>query len=166
MSPNTNTSERMCAEGTIVSSRFAHPGEPVGRYRQTVSLQNLLSSYPHAGALLRPKLIEKSWLIETWKCGTEANNSRSAHQEVYTQWDLKLITVFPAVLDPTLRHMNSVHIIIPYLLTMHINIIIISSSEVLCASVLVKSGLENRDYGHRGTAALTMRHPSILKSWH
>jgi hypothetical protein len=35
------------------------------------------------------------------------------------------------------------------------------SSEVLCASVLVKSGLENRDYGCRGPAALTMRHPSI-----
>jgi hypothetical protein len=40
------------------------------------------------------------------------------------------------------------------------------SSEVLCASVLVKSGLENRDYGRRGSAALTMRHPSIRKSWH
>jgi hypothetical protein len=39
-------------------------------------------------------------------------------------------------------------------------------SEVLCASVLVKSGLENRDYGRRGSAALTMRHPSIRKSWH
>jgi hypothetical protein len=40
------------------------------------------------------------------------------------------------------------------------------SSEVLCASVLVKSGLENRHYGRRGSAALTMRHPSIRKSWH
>jgi hypothetical protein len=40
------------------------------------------------------------------------------------------------------------------------------SSEALCASVLVKSGLENRDYGRRGSAALTMRHPSIRKSWH
>jgi hypothetical protein len=38
--------------------------------------------------------------------------------------------------------------------------------EVLCASVLVKFGLENRDYGRRGSAALTMRHPSIRKSWH
>jgi hypothetical protein len=38
------------------------------------------------------------------------------------------------------------------------------SSEVLCASVLVKSGLENRDYGRRGSAALIMRHPSIDKS--
>jgi hypothetical protein len=28
--------------------------------------------------------------------------------------------------------------------------------EVLCASVIVKSGLENRDYGRRGSAALTM----------
>jgi hypothetical protein len=36
------------------------------------------------------------------------------------------------------------------------------SSEVLCAIVLVKSGLENRDYGRRGSAALTMR-PSISK---
>jgi hypothetical protein len=28
------------------------------------------------------------------------------------------------------------------------------------------SGLENRDYGRTGSAALTMRHPSIRKSWH
>jgi hypothetical protein len=40
------------------------------------------------------------------------------------------------------------------------------SSEVLCANVLVKSGLENRDYDRRGSAALTMRHPSISRSWH
>jgi hypothetical protein len=39
------------------------------------------------------------------------------------------------------------------------------SSEVPCASVLVKSGLKNRDYGRRGYAALTMQHPSIRKSW-
>jgi hypothetical protein len=31
---------------------------------------------------------------------------------------------------------------------------------------VVGLGLENRDYGHKGSAALTMRHPSILKSWH
>jgi hypothetical protein len=36
----------------------------------------------------------------------------------------------------------------------------------LCASVLVKSGLENRDYGRGGSAALTMRHPSVRKSWY
>jgi hypothetical protein len=40
------------------------------------------------------------------------------------------------------------------------------SIEVHCASVLVKSGLENRDYGRRGLAALTMRHSSIHKSFH
>jgi hypothetical protein len=28
------------------------------------------------------------------------------------------------------------------------------------------AGLENRDYGRTGSAALTMRHPSIYKSWH
>jgi hypothetical protein len=39
-------------------------------------------------------------------------------------------------------------------------------SEKLCASVLVKPGLENRDYGRRGSAALAMRHPSMQKSWH
>jgi hypothetical protein len=27
-------------------------------------------------------------------------------------------------------------------------------------------GLENRDYGRRGSAALTTRHPSNRKSWH
>jgi hypothetical protein len=26
--------------------------------------------------------------------------------------------------------------------------------------------LENRDYGRRGSVALTMRHPSIRKSWY
>jgi hypothetical protein len=39
------------------------------------------------------------------------------------------------------------------------------SSEVLCASVLVKSGLETRNYRRRGSAALTMRHLFIRKSW-
>jgi hypothetical protein len=28
------------------------------------------------------------------------------------------------------------------------------------------SGLENRDYGHRGSTALTMRHPFIRRSWY
>jgi hypothetical protein len=37
------------------------------------------------------------------------------------------------------------------------------SSEVLCASVLVKFGLENRNYDHRGSAALTMRPPLFAK---
>jgi hypothetical protein len=31
---------------------------------------------------------------------------------------------------------------------------------------LKKSGLETRDYGLRGSAALTMQHNSIPKSWH
>jgi hypothetical protein len=29
-----------------------------------------------------------------------------------------------------------------------------------------KDGDINRDYGRRGSAALTIRHPSIRKSWH
>jgi hypothetical protein len=37
------------------------------------------------------------------------------------------------------------------------------SSEVLCASVLVKSGLENRNYCRRGSAAPTMRHSLYAK---
>jgi hypothetical protein len=28
------------------------------------------------------------------------------------------------------------------------------------------SGLENRDYDHKGSATLTKRHPSIRKSWY
>jgi hypothetical protein len=44
--------------------------------------------------------------------------------------------------------------------------LLLLNCEVLCASVLVKSGLENRDYGHRGSTALIMRHPSIRKRWH
>jgi hypothetical protein len=35
--------------------------------------------------------------------------------------------------------------------------------EVLYASVLVKSGLEIRDYGRSGSAALTMGHPYLQK---
>jgi hypothetical protein len=34
------------------------------------------------------------------------------------------------------------------------------NAALICASVLVKSGLETRDYGRRGSAELTMRHPS------
>jgi hypothetical protein len=33
------------------------------------------------------------------------------------------------------------------------------------STFLFASGLEIRDYGRRGSAALTMQHPSILKSW-
>jgi hypothetical protein len=32
--------------------------------------------------------------------------------------------------------------------------------------IYIYTGLEKRDYGRRGSAALTMRHPSIRKSWH
>jgi hypothetical protein len=59
----------------------------------------------------------------------------------------------------------------PFAVQLNIIIIIISalcecSSEELCASVPAKSGLENRDYGPKGSAALAMRHSSIRKSWH
>jgi hypothetical protein len=39
-----------------------------------------------------------------------------------------------------------------------------SHSEVLCASVLVKSVIENRDYSHRGSAALTCDTPLFTKA--
>jgi hypothetical protein len=38
--------------------------------------------------------------------------------------------------------------------------------EVLWASVLVKSDLKNREYDSRGSATLTIRHPSTHKRWH
>jgi hypothetical protein len=43
---------------------------------------------------------------------------------------------------------------------------LMSTTEELLERKSNGSGLENRDYGHRGTAALTMRHPSIHKSWY
>jgi hypothetical protein len=53
-----------------------------------------------------------------------------------------------------------------YLGGFHYSALCECSNEVLCASVLVKSGLKNLDYGRRGSAALAMRHPYISKSWH
>jgi hypothetical protein len=36
----------------------------------------------------------------------------------------------------------------------------------ICFLSCSRSGLEYRDYGHRGSAALTTRQPSSHKSWH
>jgi hypothetical protein len=41
---------------------------------------------------------------------------------------------------------------------------LMSTIEELLERKSSGSGLENRDYGHRGSAALTMRHPSIQKT--
>jgi hypothetical protein len=41
-----------------------------------------------------------------------------------------------------------------------------ASMEHLADSNVVLVGLENRDYGHRGSVALTMQRPSIRTSWH
>jgi hypothetical protein len=65
------------------------------------------------------------------------------------------------------KHFNQLFVLVHTSNLMYMFIVVFlceCSSEVLCASVLVKSGLENRDYGRRGSAALTMRHPSIRKS--
>jgi hypothetical protein len=43
---------------------------------------------------------------------------------------------------------------------------LVSTIEELLGRKSIDSGLENRDYGRRGSAALIMRHPSIRKSWH
>jgi hypothetical protein len=43
---------------------------------------------------------------------------------------------------------------------------LVSSTEELLERKSSDSGLENRDYGCRGSAALTKRHLSIRKSWH
>jgi hypothetical protein len=40
------------------------------------------------------------------------------------------------------------------------------SSHSIGDSSRINNGLEIRDYGRRGSAALTMRHPTIRKSWH
>jgi hypothetical protein len=41
-----------------------------------------------------------------------------------------------------------------------------STIEELLEGKSIGSGLERQDYGHRGSVALAMRHPSIHKSWH
>jgi hypothetical protein len=38
--------------------------------------------------------------------------------------------------------------------------------QIFHISVVPMSSLENRDYGRRESATLTMRHPSTCKSWH
>jgi hypothetical protein len=43
---------------------------------------------------------------------------------------------------------------------------LVNATEELLGRNDSGSGLENRDYGRRGSAALTTRHPSIHKSWH
>jgi hypothetical protein len=43
---------------------------------------------------------------------------------------------------------------------------LVSTIEELIERKNTGSGLENRDYGRRGSAALTTRHPSLRKSWH
>jgi hypothetical protein len=42
---------------------------------------------------------------------------------------------------------------------------LVSTIEELLERKCSGSGLENRDYGRRGSAGLTARHPSIRKSW-
>jgi hypothetical protein len=43
---------------------------------------------------------------------------------------------------------------------------LVSTTEELLGRKRSSTGLENPDYGCRGSAALTTRHPSIHKSWH
>jgi hypothetical protein len=45
-------------------------------------------------------------------------------------------------------------------------LILVSTIEELLERKNSCSGLENRDYGRRGNAALTTRRPSIRKSWY
>jgi hypothetical protein len=42
---------------------------------------------------------------------------------------------------------------------------LVSKIEELLGRKSSGSGLSNREYGHRGSSALTTRHPSIRKSW-
>jgi hypothetical protein len=43
---------------------------------------------------------------------------------------------------------------------------LVTTTEELLERKSSGFGLEKRDYGHRGSAALTTRHLSIRKSWH
>jgi hypothetical protein len=43
---------------------------------------------------------------------------------------------------------------------------LVSTTEDLLVRKSSGSGLENQHYGHRESAALTTRQPSIRKSWH
>jgi type IV secretory pathway VirB2 component (pilin) len=45
-------------------------------------------------------------------------------------------------------------------------IIIVTIIIIINVCIALFFGLENRDYGRKGSTALTMRHPSIRKSWH
>jgi hypothetical protein len=45
-------------------------------------------------------------------------------------------------------------------------LILVSTIEELHERKSCGSGLENRDYGRKGSAALTTRHPYVRKSWH
>jgi hypothetical protein len=42
---------------------------------------------------------------------------------------------------------------------------LVSTTEELLGTKGSGYGLENREYGRRGSAALTTRHPPIRKSW-
>jgi hypothetical protein len=42
----------------------------------------------------------------------------------------------------------------------------LQNKAIYIAIIIIKTGLENRDYGRRGFAALAMRYPSNCKSWH
>jgi hypothetical protein len=42
---------------------------------------------------------------------------------------------------------------------------LVSTTEELLERKSSGSGLENRDYSHRGSAPLITRHPSIRKNW-
>jgi hypothetical protein len=46
------------------------------------------------------------------------------------------------------------------------NVLLVPNVIIYSNSAAVFTGLENRDYGHRGSAALTIRHPSIRKNCH
>jgi hypothetical protein len=43
---------------------------------------------------------------------------------------------------------------------------LVSITEELLERNNSSSDLENLDYGRRGSVALTMRHPSVRRSWH
>jgi hypothetical protein len=43
---------------------------------------------------------------------------------------------------------------------------LVSTTEELLERKSKSFGIRNRDYGRRGSAALTTRHPSVSKSWH
>jgi hypothetical protein len=70
-----------------------------------------------------------------------------------------IFVVFPLII-------HAYRILGPYMEEKRGALSLVSTIEELLKRKGNGSGLENRDYGCRGSAVLTTQHPSIRRSWH